>query len=283
VNAAELNQPKIIPLYQSLHSQDAPDFVSENHQVLESIRMVGKHTQNRGIWVMDRGCDRNVLYYNLLKAERRFIVRQKGDRKILFGKSLISTLNLALTCPALYNDTVVRMKDGKEKVYHISYGYRKVRLPENPQHELYLLVVKGLGIKPLMLLTTEPLRKNRNILKNLFLSYIKRWSVEETIRFVKQTYELEDIRVLRYVCLQNMMALVLLVFYFLAVVLENNQKLSLLAAHVFTAAKRVFGIPDFGYYALGEGVSAILVRNPGQINPVYIRKRRYRQLDLNFY
>jgi hypothetical protein len=37
--------------------------------------------------------------------------------------------------------------------------------------------------------------------------------VEETIRFLKQSYQLEDIRVLTYVKLQNMMALVTAVAY----------------------------------------------------------------------
>lgn len=242
--------------------------------------MVGEYTQKRGIWVIGRGGDRNTLYHKLLLEKRRFIIRQKGDRNILYGKTLINTLQLVLTCSGLYNDTIVRIKDGKEKVYQIKYGYRKVRLPENPYNDLWLSVVKGFGKKPMMILTTVPLRKNRQVLKNVFMSYTKRWSIEETIRFIKQTYDLEDIRILRYVCLQNMMALVLLVFYFLAVVLDNYQKL--LAGHVLTAAKRVFGIPDFGYYALGDGISAILTRNPGQINPVYIKKHRYRQLDLNF-
>jgi len=282
VNAVELNQQKVIPLYQSLHSQDAPDFISQNKQILDAIRRVGKYTHKRGIWVIDRGADRNVLYHKLLQEGFRFIIRQKGDRKILYGKTLVKTLQLALTCPSLYNDTIVRMKEGQEKVYQIEYGYRKVRLPENPRNDLWLLVVKGIAKKPMMILTTEPLRKNRQVLKDMFLSYIKRWSIEETIRFIKQTYDLEDIRVLRYACLQNMMALVLLVFYFLAVVLNNNQKLKLLAGHVFTAAKRVFGIPDFAYYALGDGISAVLTRNPGQINPVYVKRQRYRQLDLIF-
>ncbi len=174
VSGVELDQQEVIPLYQSLHSQEAPDFISENRQILNAIRMVGKHTQKRGIWVIDRGGDRGALYRKLLLEKFRFIIRQKGDRKILFGKTLINTLELSLTCPSLYNDTIVRMKDGKEKVYHIEYGYPKVRLPENPKHYLWLLVVKGLGKKPLMLLTTEPLRKNRQVLKDIFLSYIKR-------------------------------------------------------------------------------------------------------------
>ncbi|GAG97382.1 unnamed protein product, partial [marine sediment metagenome] len=55
-------------------------------------------------------------------------------------------------------------------------------------------------------------------------AYITRWSVEETIRFIKQTYDLENIRVLKYARLQNMMALLLAVFYFVAVILDQSQK-----------------------------------------------------------
>jgi len=55
VNGTELNQQKVIPLYQSLLSQEAPDFRSQNTQILKAIRMVGKYTEKRGIWVIDRG------------------------------------------------------------------------------------------------------------------------------------------------------------------------------------------------------------------------------------
>lgn len=64
-----------------------------------------------------------------------------------------------------------------------------------------------------------------------------------------------------------MMALVLMVFYFLAVVLDTNQKLKPLAGRVLGAAKRVFDVSIFQYYALGDGISAILRRNPGKIIP----------------
>jgi len=94
---------------------------------------------------------------------------------------------------------------------------------------------------------------------------MKRWSIEETIRFVKQTYDLENIRVLKYVRLQNMMAVLLAVFYFVSVILDQSQKLTIMAGHVLKCAKRVFGIPDFKYYALGDGLSNIFSRYPGKL------------------
>ena len=39
--------------------------------------------------------------------------------------------------------------------------------------------------------------------------YVTRWRVEETIRYIKQSYRLEDLRVLTYERLKNMAALVL--------------------------------------------------------------------------
>ena len=88
---------------------------------------------------------------------------------------------------------------------------------------------------------------------------------QETIRFIKQTYDLENIRVLKYARLQNMMALLLAVFYFVAVILDQSQKLTIMAGHVLRSAKRVFGIPDFKYYALGDGLCNIFSQYPGKL------------------
>ena len=62
-----------------------------------------------------------------------------------------------------------------------------------------------------------------------------------------------------------MMALLLAVFYFVAIILDQSQKLSIMAGHVLKCAKRVFGIPDFKYYALGDGLSNIFSRFPGRL------------------
>ena len=39
-----------------------------------------------------------------------------------------------------------------------------------------------------MLLTMERLRRNRKILWRMVRSYFRRWAIEETIRFIKQSY-----------------------------------------------------------------------------------------------
>ena len=89
-------------------------------------------------------------------------------------------------------------------------------------------------------------------------SYLTRWSIEETIRFVKQSYQLEDIRLLTYIRLQNMMRLVMAAAYFTMAYLNLRTKLRVLTGHVLKAARCVFGIPEFRFYALTDGIKASL-------------------------
>ena len=257
----------VLPLYQELYSQNAPDFISENAQIIKAIDMVGQAGQNRGTWVIDRGGDRDVLFDHLLSPpeKRQFIVRLVGNRHLMYGRTKELAIELAGRCKTPYSETIVKEEAGTETVYHIHYGYVPVRLPGHDQ-QLWMLVVNGIGEKPMMLLTTRPLRRNRKVLSRLLRCYIKRWSIEETIRFVKQTYDLENIRVLKYRRLRNMMGLLLAVFYFMAVKLDMAQKLKIMTGHILKQAKRVFGIPDFKFYAMGDGLSNIFRRSPGKLS-----------------
>jgi hypothetical protein len=121
-----------------------------------------------------------------------------------------------------------------------------------------MVVVKGFGQDPMMLLTNVAVNKSRKSLWRIIESYITRWTIEETIRFMKQRYDLEDIRLLTYRRLQNMMGLVLAVVYFAMVYLVLKTKLRVLARHVLKAARRLFGIPDFRFYALADGIRELL-------------------------
>jgi hypothetical protein len=59
--ACEVDKRRVIPLHQRLWSAQAPDFVSENAQLLEVTDAIRGPTQGRGIHAMDRGGDRMKL------------------------------------------------------------------------------------------------------------------------------------------------------------------------------------------------------------------------------
>jgi hypothetical protein len=95
---------------------------------------------------------------------------------------------------------------------------------------------------------------------------ICRWLVEGPIRFIKQSYHLEDLRVLNYERLRNVAALVLAAVYFSAAWLGESLKLAVLSTRVTQAAKRFFAVPDFHYYALADGIATLFTR-PGRYPP----------------
>jgi hypothetical protein len=263
-NRVEEEATAITPLYGELYSQEAPDFVSENREILRAIQEVSAATASRGIWVIDRGGDRGELYEELVPAEkgRRFLIRQMGNRDLLWDRRKLATAEVVRRCALPYATTVIREDHGQEKVYHLEYGFAAVRLPEQPEVPLALVVVKGFGEEPMLLLTNLALRKNRKVLWWVVSAYLTRWRIEETIRFVKQSYELEDVRVLRYERRRNLLVLVTAAMFFAAVVLGRQAKLKVLVGHALAAAKRLFGIPDFCYYAVADGLHAIFSRYP---------------------
>lgn len=260
---------EITPLYGELYSQEAEDFVSENSEVLRAIRAVSGSCGRRGVWVIDRGGDRRELFDELVPQEagRRFLIRQKGDRHLLLGSRKVSALAAAQDCPRPYATTIVREERDREKTYRLEYGFREVRLPEHPHVPLWLVVATGLGSEPMMLLTNVPMRRNRKVIWWTISAYLTRWRIEETIRFGKQSYQVEDVRVLTYERLRNVVVLVTAAMFFAAVVLGTKAKLEILASHVYKAARRLFGIPDFRYYALADGIKEILLRFPRKASP----------------
>ncbi len=259
--AAEVGGERITPLAVRLWSQEAADFESENDEVLSLARQVLAATNKRGIIVYDRGGDRGRLYREwAADPEIRFLIRQVGARDLIYKKQRINTAELVERCKLPYSEKVIKINDGREKVYLISFGFLPVRLPEHPDRRLYLVVVKGFGKGPMLLLTTEPMRRERKTVWWAVEAYLTRWRVEDSIRFIKQSYNLEDVRLLTYRRLQNMMALVLAAAYFTATWLGEKAKLEILAMQVMEVSRRIFGVPDFKYYALAEGLKTILKR-----------------------
>ncbi|MCD6498203.1 MAG: hypothetical protein J7M25_07910 [Deltaproteobacteria bacterium] len=209
-------------------------------------------------WFREAG-DRREFLIPWTKDERvRYLVRQRGHRHLLYKGKLKSGKALAEICKTPYGETIVKEKDGEEKACFVHVGFLPVRLPECPRRPLWLVVAKGFGEEPMMLLTTEPMRRYGKVLWWAVAAYLTRWRVDDTILFIKQSYGLENVRVLTYRRLKNLVTLLLAVAYFTAVRVGLNARLKILALHVLDAAKRLFGIPDFRYYALSDGMKDIL-------------------------
>lgn len=75
VVGAHVDSDEIIPLYQHLYSAEAPEFISENAEILRCVDTISNYIGDRGIWVMDRGADRSELIKPFLGGSKRFLIR----------------------------------------------------------------------------------------------------------------------------------------------------------------------------------------------------------------
>jgi len=264
VTAAEVRGSEITPLYQTLFSARAKDFVSENAEILAGVDQVRAHTCGRGVWAIDRGGDRKRLLEPLLERRERFVIRSVGQRSVVNRRrKKVTVHHLAAGCRLRYQARVVKIEKGEEKVYELRYGAEPIRLPGR-EEQLHLVVVAGFGQEPLLLLTNLLRVRDSQSLWWIVEIYLTRWKIEETFRFIKQSYHMEDIRVLRYQRLKNLVLLAGAAAYFAATFLGQKLKLKILCEKLLIISQRFFGIPPFRFYALADGIKKILSRyKPG--------------------
>ena len=259
ITGAEVNGSEIVPLYQKLYSAEAKEFTSENAEVLAGVDLARAHLEGRGIWAVDRGGDRKKLLEPLLDRQERFVIRSTGKRCVVDRKNIKRSVSeLGARCRLRYQARIIKLQDGQEKTYDLRYGVEPIRLVGRDER-LQLVVVAGFGEEPMLLLTNalEGARDSQSLWW-IAQIYLTRWKIEETFRFVKQSYNLEDIRVMKYQRLKNLVVLVTAAAYFAATFLGQKMKLRILCEKLLIISQRFFGIPPFRFYALAEGIQKIL-------------------------
>ena len=101
------------------------------------------------------------------------------------------------------------------------------------------------------------------------------------VRFVKQSYSVEDVRNLMSARVRNIAALVLAVAFFVAVRLGLYEKRAVLRQHITNVARRIFGTPEFHYYALADGVRDLFMRH-ARWNPAISKKKEKPSPQMEF-
>lgn len=260
VLAADVGGTRLVPMYGELYSQSSPDFESENTQILKAIGVVSGATKGRGIIAIDRGGDRYKLLNPLLDRGLRFVIRQKGDRHVvLSGGRTVSVQEAARWCRTSVRYRIEVEREGHTETKTIRAGSLEVRLSKRRDDVLWLVVVRGFGEKPILLLTNvAPSARRGDHAKWIADIYVTRWCCEDVFRFMKQTYQLEDVRVRSYVGLRTTYVLVRAVTYFVSVVLGTDARLRFLFRTLCGKAQRFFEIARFYHYAVADGIHRVL-------------------------
>ena len=259
VAACRIGGRKTVPLALRLWSSRAPGFKGENDEVLKILKAVYAATGGKGVTVYDRGGDRPAFYGYLIGNGRDFVIRLTG-RNVLSWRGMHEASDLARECTMRHSHHVTFDSHGRECNVPVSFGAMPVRLPMHPEKELHMVVVKGFGRDPMMLITSLPVSGSFESQWRVVDAYLSRWRVEETIRFVKQSYGFENIRVLSYARIRNMASLVLASAYFATVWIGRHARREVLAEHVKRLGKRLNEVPEFAAYAIADGIRRAFTR-----------------------
>lgn len=131
-------------------------------------------------------------------------------------------------------------------------------------------MVRGFGKIPMMLITNiNP--TDKALASTIVKVYLKRWKIEEYFRFKKQQFDFEDIRVRSLTSIKAMNLLLSIAIGFITMLSENKEG-SLLVSGILKVAKRIYDIPKFDYYALSDGIYAMLQKTGAGIKS-FIKQR----------
>lgn len=252
VIAAQVDKEGLVPLYSELYSHTVEGFESENEQIFKAVRMISTKTNGRGIWTMDRGCDRRVIVDELDRLNQLFVIRSKGERhfKDRHGRER-KVPNLVKSVKYTEHYRVSIDREGYKEDIEVQLGTKEELFVDGV--EVSLVVIKGYGREPMLLMTNVNKRA-----KEILEIYLTRWKCEEAFRFLKHEYHLEDVRVRRYKSIRNTVALLHAVFYFVSVYLGQRLRMNILLRKIIERAKRFFEVPVFKHYAVADGIYRLL-------------------------
>lgn len=200
-----------------------------------------------------------MIYDRYLRGDKpqRFVIRLR-ERDLIHQGRRRNCSDLAKVIPTPFETVLIVYEDGKERKRTVQYNAVPVKLPSY-RHKLYLVVVKGFGMEPIMLLTNckVEIHKKESVWR-MVEYYLARWRCDESYRYIKQCYDLDDIRVRDYIRIRNIVVLVLAISYFASVYLGQSIKLKMPVERIFLVSKRFFGVPSFFNYAIADGIYNLL-------------------------
>jgi hypothetical protein len=262
VTAANLSHDRIVPLYCEAYSSHAKDYPGSSEKLIDVISYVTAYTKKRGTWAIDRQGDDIDLIKNFQKEELQFVTRLKMNRYLHFDNNI----NKQVKAERIHHHVrlnhkahIYITKDGKEEFLHLNFGAVTVALPDDPSNWYTLVIIEGFGKQPMLLLTNKQvnIHKSKELWRIVEI-YLTRWKCDECYRYIKQSYTLEDFRVMSYNSIRNIVAFVHTIAYFTSIYIGFSLKLDVMVQKIFILSKRLFGVPTFFNYAMADGIFELL-------------------------
>jgi hypothetical protein len=259
VSALTAKHKQPIPVYGHLYSSEEEDYKSNNHETLESLRFLSAHFPKTTIRALDRGYDAGHIFKHFIGGKEEehesFIVRMK-DRTLIHKGKEVSLKKLAGEFQGKYS-LDFEAKNGKKANCNISIV--PVSLPDHPKVKLNLVICRGLGKEPLLLLTNLDSEDSR-LCVTITKVYLMRWRIEEYYRFKKQCFNFEKFMVRSLKSIRNLDLLLSIAIGYIGILSEKIQE-SIQVTEIIEAANRLNSLSKskckFTFYTIALGLFEI--------------------------
>jgi hypothetical protein len=252
VSALTATNKQPIPVYSRIYSTVEEEYASNNAETLKSLKYISEHFSKTNIRALDRGYDAGYIYDYFIPLNESFIVRTVGNRNCVYKGKTILISELAKQLKGKYS-LRFEAKDGKKANCKISIV--PVSLPKYPGKTLNLVICRGLGKEPLMLLTNLDDSDNR-LCVTITKVYLMRWRIEEYYKFKKQGFGFEKFLVRSLKSIRNLDLLLTIAIGYIGSLSEKINE-SIEVMEIIEASKRLYGLSKFTFYAISDGLAAV--------------------------
>jgi hypothetical protein len=275
VSALTAGHKQPIPVYGRLYSTAEEGYVSNNAETIRSLEFLSAHFPATNIRAFDRGYDAGYVFDYLIPREESFIVRMRSKRNVIHKGKTVGLHELAKGFKGKYT-LGFETKDGKKSGCKVSTV--PVSLPDYPDVTLTLVICRGLGKEPMLLLTNLANDDNR-LGVTVAKVYLMRWRIEEYYKFKKTGFGFEKFLVRSLTSIRNLDMLLSIAIGYIGVLSEKiDESIQVLA--VIDASKRIYGLSKFTFYAIADGLFQIFSKLYTGVSRFFTRCRPSMQLSL---
>ncbi len=266
VSKTKENEINILPIYSEIYSKnwDKDYQVSENRKILEVHKSLQPYISSDSILVLDRGYDRMTLIIPFIERAQNFIIRQTGIRHLIdieYNKS-ISLKRLSNRTILSHTYIVNQVKNGRKKQRVFNVGAIRVNFPNCKDSQyLWLITAKESGKGKTWFLSYLNTDDEKEAINTTMEGYKYRWKVEEFHRQVKQDFNLNKIKVMKYDTIKSMGTLLLITMGFIAKffnMMNKNTKLKIFKITNLIYKNNLKYIPNYIYYKATEAIRLLL-------------------------
>ena len=206
----------------------APKSADQASEILTLIQHVRRAANGNGL-IMDRSpAPHPGLLRDLVQDKScRFVLNQQENIELIYRRRLYSGSELADRCSTPYATTMYKLWGDIDYAVFCHFGFLPVRLPDNPERPLFLVVVRfdlkhGTYPTPrILLLTSEPMRRNRLVLTRLVEAFLSTAAIQADNHALKAQFRLSTVQVQKFDRLQTLLSLFECAFH-CAVLDETN-------------------------------------------------------------